>query len=777
MIGYNETSYEQEHKTQRPAGAGAGGMVMGEATISKGTPDELDDGALSRERVEQFLFECRNQPAWRREADRCCDYYDNNQLSPETVEKLKDRGQPPLIKNLVKPTIDTVLGMEAKSRTDWRVRPEDDNIANDDTAEALSLKLKHAETESRADRACSDAYAGQIKAGVHWVEVARESDPLKYPYRVKAIHRKEIHWDWRSVEPDLSDARYLIRRRWLEVDNAIGMMPQYAELFRQTTSGWAGFDMLMEQNTGLVQSWEIERDTKLDAHDWRDSALQQVCLYEIWYRKWVRGYMMTTPGGRSIQVDFDNPRHVQAIASGMVQVKMATFQKIRLAWYCGPHFLYDVPSPHDHGNYPYVPFFGYREDQTGIPYGLIRTMMSPQDEINARASRMLWSLNSKVVITDADSVTDHAKTADEIARPDAYVVLAKGRNPNSRFEIKDNSVIAQEQFQIMQESKQEIAEVSGVHKTLQGQQSGAKSGLAINSLVEQGMNTLGEINDNFRFSRRMVGEMLFTMIQQDLAGRPTRVTLGKGNSQKEVILNMPVIDQQTGEQTIQNDTGKVRAKVVLDDVASTPTFRMQQLTMLTDITRSLPPDIQALVMDFIVEATDLNGSYKIADRIRRAMNLPDDSPEGMQAQQQAAQKQQAIQDQGIALEMQLKQAKIGQLNATAAKTMAEAQAAGADDGQMAQMQQDAEQQVQELVAQIITLKTQLASRQYDADTKAQTAREKNAADIQKARIGSATQLEVAAIAHPAVDLNAVLLAVQALADRFDKITSTAGEKA
>lgn len=775
MIGYNETSYEQEHQTQKPASAG--GMVMGEATISKGTPDELEDGALPREQVEQFLFECRNQPAWRREADRCCDYYDNNQLSPETVEKLKDRGQPPLIKNLIKPTIDTVLGMEAKSRTDWRVRPEDDNIANDDTAEALSLKLKHAETESRADRACSDAYAGQIKAGVHWVEVARESDPLKYPYRVKAIHRKEIHWDWRSVESDLSDARYLIRRRWLEVDNAIGMMPQYAELFRQTTSGWAGFDQLLEQNTGLVQSWEIERDTKLEAHDWRDSTLQQLCLYEIWYRKWVRGYVMTTPGGASIQVDFDNPRHVQAIASGMVKVKMATFQKIRLAWYCGPHFLYDVPSPHDHCYFPYVPFFGYREDQTGVPYGLIRTMMSPQDEINARASRMLWSLNSRTVIADADAVADHAKTAEEIARPDAYVILNSKRTPQSRFEIKDGGTIAQEQFQIMQESKQEIAETSGIHKSLQGQQSGAKSGLAINSLVEQGMNTLGEINDNFRFARRMVGEMLFTLIQQDLAGHPTRVTVGKGNSQKEIILNMPVVDQQTGQTTIQNDTQRVRAKVVLDDVASTPTFRMQQLTMLTDITRSLPPDIQALVMDFIVEATDLNGSYKIADRIRRKLDLPDDSPEGQQAQQQAAQRQQAIQDQSIALEMQLKQAKIGQLNAAAAKTMSEAQAAGADSGELAQMQQAAEQQVQELVTQIATLKTQLASRQYDADTKLQTAREKNATDVQTARIASATQLEVAAIAHPVVDLNAVLQAVQALTERFDKITTTAGEKA
>lgn len=769
MNGYNDTSYQQ---TQMSAQAGPGGAIMGEVSITQDSPEELKDGALSREQVENFLFECRTQPAWRREADKCCDYYDNNQLSPETVEKLIERGQPPLISNLIKPTIDTCLGMEAKSRTDFVVRSEDDNIANDDTATALSLKLKHAETESRADRACSDAYAGQLKAGVHFVEVSRESDPLKYQYRVKPINRKEIHWDFRSIEPDLSDARYLIRRRWLDVENAIGMMPQYAELFRQTCGGWQGFDEMLEQNTNLVQSWEIERDTKLEAHDWRDTSLKQVCLYEIWYRKWVRDYVMTTPSGTSVQVDFNNPRHVEAIRSGMVTVKMATFQKVRLAWYCGPHFLYDVPSPHAHNYYPYVPFFGYREDQTGVPYGLIRTMMSPQDEINARKSRMLWNLNSKTVITDGDAVKDHKKAAQEVARPDGYIILDEKRKTGSQFQIKESSLLAPEQFQIMQESKQEISEVSGIHKTLQGQQSGAKSGYAINSLVEQGMNTLGEINDNFRFARRMVGEMLFTMIQEDLAGKPTRVTVGKGKSQREIILNMPVVDPQTGQMSIQNDTSRVRAKVVLDEVASTPTFRHQQLMMLTDAAKGLPPNIQALVMDFIIEATDINGSYKIADRIRSALNLPDDSPEGVAAQQQAMQKQQAIQDQQIALEMQLKQAKIKQLNAAAAKTIAEAQAAGAGEEETSEMQAAAEQQVQALVAQINTLKAQLASRQAETMAKMASDSAKNATELQKARIASATQLEVAAMAHPPTDLNAVLAAVQALTTKVESLSTT-----
>jgi hypothetical protein len=658
---------------QRPNGD----VVIGEAPTDNQNPneipDDLENTALPRAQVEMFLREIKHQPHWRREADRAADYYDGNQLSPETVEKLKDRGQPPLITNIIKPTIDTVLGMEAKARTDWRVRPEDDEECDDDLAEALTVKLKHAEIESRADRAVSDAYAAQIKAGLGWVEVAREHDPFKCPYRVRYVHRREIFWDWRSEQPDLSDSRYLIRRRWLELEHAIALMPQYAGLFRMTTGGWAGFDPLLEQDSRLVQSWEIERDTRIAAVDWRDIQRMRICLYEIWYRKWVRGYVMTLPNGTTMEADFNNPRHNEAIVSGIAQIKEATFQKVRLAWYTGPHFLYDVPSPYKHNQFPYVPFFGHREDLTNVPYGLVRTMVSPQDEVNARKSKMLWALNSRRVITDSDAVLDHAKASQEVARPDAYVIMNANRKPTSQFRVEPGGELATQQFQVMQEAKQEIAEASGIHKSMQGQQSGASSGLAINSLIEQGVNTLAEINDNYAYARRIVGEMLFEMVKQNLMQGPNKVTIGEGKGKKVIPLNMPAVDQETGQPTIVNNVTKVKAKIVLDDVPSTPTYRMQQLQMMTEITKSLPPQLQAQVVDFVIEATDMPKRHMLADRIRAAVGIqdPEQQQAAMQAQQQAAAIQQDMAQKAFVLDSALKAAQIRKTNAEAEKVQTE----------------------------------------------------------------------------------------------------------
>lgn len=711
-----------------------GNVVIGEEPSNSDgkLPEDLENTALPRGQVEMFLREIKHQPHWRREADRCADYYDGNQLSPETVEKLKDRGQPPLITNLIKPTIDTVLGMEAKTRTDWRVRPEDDGQCEDDLAEALSVKLKHAEIESRADRAVSDAYAAQLKAGLGWVEIAREMDPFKCPYRVRYVHRREIFWDWRAEAPDLSDARYLIRRRWLELEHAIALMPQYADLFRMTTGGWAGFDPLLEQDSRLVQSWEIERDTRIAAVDWRDIQRMRICLYEIWYRKWVRGHVMTLPNGTVMEVDFDNPRHQEAIVSGIAQVRSATFQKVRLAWYTGPHFLYDVPSPYKHGQFPYVPFFGYREDLTNVPYGIVRAMVSPQDEVNARKSKMLWSLNSRRVIADADSVVDHARAASEVSRPDAYVILNANRKPQSQFRVEPGSDLAAQQFQVMQEAKQEIAESSGIHKSMQGQQSGATSGTAINSLVEQGLNTLAEINDNYRYSRRLVGEMLFDLMRQNLLQGPAQVQIGEGKQRKIIPLNVMAVNQETGQQEVVNDVAKVKAKIVLDDIPSTPTYRAQQLQMLSEITKSLPPELQAQVIDFVIESTDMPKRHQLADRLRAAIGIH--TPEEQEA---AAQQQQAMQQHEMQLQTAERTAKIGETQAKAQKLMAEAKEIelnAGNGGAMGEMQSTFENQMRPLYQQISQLQQQVANRQQEIEVNFRK-------DIEKAQIDAAAKVE------------------------------------
>jgi len=626
---------------------------------------KLDPEALSIDKLDAFLYEIRLQPNWRRESDTDADYYDGNQLDHETLDDMQRLGMAPLIRNLIRPTIDVALGMEAKTRSDWRVQA--DNDKDQDVAEALSVKLKEAERESRADRACSDAYAQQLKAGIGWVEVSRELDPFKYPYRVSSVSRREIYWDWRAKEPDLSDARYLVRRRWLDLDILGLMFPDQKDLVDSLGFSRANWDTPLTDFPSIgARTWVIERDVTIPESDWRDSTRKRLCLYEVWYRVWKRGYVIRTPDGRTVEVDLNNPKHSVAIAAGAVDPIPAIFPKMRLSWWIGPHRIADMPTPYKHSNFPYIPFWGYREDLTNIPYGLIRSMRSPQDEINARLSKMMWLMSAKRVTMSGDAVDDVDEVRREIGRPDALIVLSKNfKEGKDVFKVDDQMQLSQQQFMVLKDAIDTFPKSAGIFNALMGesQPSGANSGVAINSLVEQGTTTLAEINDNYRYGRRAVGQAIVELIREDLGSEPSVVDadakFGQGTEKRRINLNSPKVDN--GVQMLDNDVQRSLVKVSLEDVPSTPSYRAQQLMMMTEMTKSLPPNIQAFVVPFILESSEMPHRREVADQVRKALGMGENNGQTFtkeQVDQMVQQKvEEAMQQSGLQIKQQELQVK------------------------------------------------------------------------------------------------------------------------
>ncbi|HIF9110508.1 TPA: portal protein, partial [Photobacterium damselae] len=177
------------------------------------------------------------QPDWRTAANMACAYYDNDQLPPNVVETLKKRNQPITVHNLIAPAIDGVLGMEAKTRTDLLVQSDDPDDETDELAEAINAEFADVCRLSRLDKARSDAYASQLKAGVGFIEVYRNPDAFAVKYKIKHVLRDEVFWDWLSTEPDWSDARWVMRRRWIDVDELKTLMPSKADIIEQAANG------------------------------------------------------------------------------------------------------------------------------------------------------------------------------------------------------------------------------------------------------------------------------------------------------------------------------------------------------------------------------------------------------------------------------------------------------------------------------------------------------------------------------------------------------------
>lgn len=681
--------------------------------------DHAKAPGLPLKELENFLTDIRNQPIWRPEAARAAGYYDGLQLTAPQLKVMKEKKMPIIIHNLIAPTIDGVLGLEVKTRRDVLVRAEDE--VSREVAEALNIKLKEARRLAYTDRAVADGFAALVKTGLGWVEVGTNDDPHKYRHYTKYIHRREIWWDWHAKSPDLSDARWLLREKWLDKDEAAAAFPQHRELIGWAIRNWRGFDAMMEHArddvADLINIWTEATSTEMDQDAWYDSERDRLRVFECYYRVFRMGEFLLMPDGRVIPFDKGNKFHAAALSNPHVEFRKAPTTDMRQAYFIGPHRIIDRPSPHAHGHFPYVPFWGYREDGTGIPYGLIRRMMPAQDEINHRRTKLTWLLNVKRIIMDDDAVTDMSieELQEQAQRADGVIILNKSRlnRDVNAFRIEQDFNIAQQQFAAMQDAMKLIQDTAGVYSAFLGQESGAKSGIAINSLVEQGTTTLADLLDNYNNARTMVHDLMLANIVADIGDKPSTVIvdLNEPRPTKRIVLNEPH-QTEDGRIEIRNRVRMTKTRVVLDDMPQSAGYRQQITQRMLELAGTLPQELQGVMIDLIVESTDVPKRDEIVKRLREAMGRSDPAdmtPEQKQAydeQQARQQQQQKLADMQMELALKEMHGRVLKLGAELRRINAQA---SVDEAKAEKLGTQMDAQTEKLYAEVDKLLTDMES--------------------------------------------------------------------
>lgn len=642
-------------------------------------PKAPEKGGLDTTRLLKLMSDINGQPDWRSLANRSCAYYDGDQLPPEVVNVLKERGQPITIHNLIAPTIDGVLGMEAKSRTDLMVIADDHDDELEQLAEAVNAEYSDMCRLGGLDRARGEAYGGQIKTGLGWVEVSRRSDPFGPRYKFSNVHRDEVYWDWHSREPDLSDCRWLMRRRWVDLDEAKTMFPSKAKALEWGVNDWAGMVSLTAVeglDPNLVSAYEEWSQFSGKEIEWCSRERDRVLLQVVYYRTYTMRQVLMLDSGRALEFDKSNQLHRAAIASGRARLERCPVAAIRESWFVGPHHLVDRHCTAPHNMYPLVPFWGYRKDRTGEPYGLIARAMPAQDEVNLRRIKLTFLLQAKRVIMDKDATNmSRDQVMEQVERPDGYIELNQDRanktSVSDAFKVEQDFNVAAQQFQVMQDSVKLIQDTMGVYAAFLGQGSTGQSGVAISNLVEQGATTLSEINDNYRMGCQQVGQLALAYLLEDMASkRNYKVTVNRDDPRrrKAVVIN---VEQEGGKLT--NDVSRLRAHIALAPIQQTAAYKQQLAERMTQAMSQLPPEAAAACFDLLVELMDVPRKAEFVERIRNALNIQKD-PEEMSDEERAAAEQQAqLTQMQQQMAMQEMQAKLAELEGKAAKWQAEAQ--------------------------------------------------------------------------------------------------------
>ena len=604
---------------------------------------------------------------WQMQVDE--DMYDNRQWTDEELYALSERGQAPLVFNVINNCVNWVLGTQRRTPTDFKILPR--TKAGSAAAEQKTALMKYLTDVNHSLYSHSEAFRDATKVGIGWLETGQSDPEDGTTVFDRSESWRNMLWDSTAVRYDLSDARYIQRVKWIDVDTGVSMFPARAELIRNSASvvipGGLGVDRLGDQPMDSIE--EAHFNTFMGHSGIAYSERPRVRMIECWFKKPAQVPVMK--GGQFSGELFDewSPGHWLAVKNGDSSLTIKVRETIYVAIMTEKGLVHAARSPYRHNRYPFTPVWGYKAASDGMPYGMIRLVRDIQRDLNKRASKNLHILSTTRITVQEGAVEDLEELRAEAARPDAMIVHVAGMPPPT---IETDTNLAAAHENLMTRDIEMIQQASGVTGENKGQQTSEISGKAITARQDQGSLTTSMFFDNLHRSKVLHGEKMLTNIEQFYTEEfQFRITNDRGAPDFKTVNSGHPDDAIT----------ETKADFIISEDDWHATARQAQAEMLIGLMTKLAstaPQVVMQTLDLVVESMDIPKRDEFVKRIRQlnGQKDPDSDPNKpdpeMEAKKQALAAQQAMQQRAAQAEIALTEAKVAQTQSTAAVNQAQA---------------------------------------------------------------------------------------------------------
>lgn len=740
------------------------------ATALAKTKEHPLDGAearkILRKLLDWFYFERTKQADNRLQMAMDADFYDGIQWDPEDAAVVESRGQMPLVFNEIAPMVDWLIGTERRTRVDWRVLPRSEDDV--ELADVKTKVLKYVSDINRVAFNRSRAFAQAVKVGVGWLDDGARDDPTQDILYSKCEDWRNVLWDSSSYELDLSDARYLFRWRWVDADIAEMMFPKRGAQIRRAVVDAGTMD---DADDDFYLGESIQRGGSMYATSagvYGEASRRRIRLIEAQFRMPAQVKIVAAGPMKGAHFSENDIALAQYLGSNPAAIMDRVMMRTHVAVFTETDLLALSPSIYRHNQFSLTPIWCYRRDKDRMPYGAIRRVRDIQNDLNKRASKALFMLNTNQIIADKGAVDDVNVARDEADRPDGYIE----KKPNSEFTIKRDTDAATGQIQMMTLDAQTIQRSVGVNNENLGRQTNAASGEAIKARQLQGSVSTTEPFDNNRYAIQVQGSKQLSLVEQFYAEEKVIRLTGSKGALDWVRINQPE-QQPDGSVRYLNDITASQADFVVSEQDYAGTLRQVLLDGIAQMAQRMPDPMMALRMYIIgMEFSDMPNKDEVAEEMRRAIGERDPNkeltPEEVQQQEQqmAAQAEaMAMQREQAALALEEQRAKVAKLNAEAQAIIARADGgegmAPDVEAKFRQVQESAQQQLEAMAEQL---------RKVQMDSSKEIMRIKNDADVrvEVARIDAAAKERVAEITAGANG------AMDEIMRRLDELSQAAG---
>lgn len=540
---------------------------------------------------------------WREEAKEDYEFVAGKQWTEDEIKAFREDGRPAITINKIKPLMNILSGYQRLNRydIDFLARSSDD---------VELCQVRRGVTKYVMDRCDYDSIESQVFldcaiGGVGWFGTR-----YKFDHEIQdgeaVIERVDpfgIYVDPEAHELDFSDAKFIIRAKWVDKDELKQVYPEQSDA--------------IENNYSVYDSIEKEDNTELDIDPLYYSAeLKKVRVVECWYKEHGKRTIFTTADGQQLPQE--------QVTQDMIQMGMITGSQdiprmqVKLCVFFDRTMLEELDSPYQHGEFPYVPMLYHFYGVGDVPAGFVRDLKDPQREVNKRRIQEMHLLNTSA--NGGGFIEEGAMTPQQESEfkrmnniPGHYQKVLPGTNAQGKIFEREPKNPPAAIIQAEQMAADDLKTISGINESILGVEVPSQaSGRAIELRQKQAVTHLAVIFDSLRRAKKKLAYLLWGrrghagLIPQFYTAEKTYRIEGE-NGQQFVTVNEQVAQQDPVAGVVMqtlNDLSQGEFDVVISDVESSVTHRQAQLWSLVDAVSKLgiPAD---LIFDTMIDLSDL----------------------------------------------------------------------------------------------------------------------------------------------------------------------------
>tara|TARA_B110000211_G_scaffold229267_1_gene286766 strand:+ start:4117 stop:6240 length:2124 start_codon:yes stop_codon:yes gene_type:complete len=563
-------------------------------------------------------------------AKKCDAYYRGEQWDEFDMQQLDDQGRPALTINTILPTVNAVLAEQSSKKADVQFKPR--GGGNQEVADVLTKVYAHIADNNKLDWMEAQVFSDGLIQDRGWFDVRVDfSDHVNGEVRIESKDPLDI-----IIDPD---AKHYDPRTWNEIFETKWMsLDEIEETYGQKEADQ--LRLLAETGTTLgadSMDFEEQRYGDTDEHNYGQQypgdpenarALRSIRVIERQYYR-LKDCMyyvdVVTGDQREIPSNWGKKKREEFADQFGLDIIQKKMRKVRWTVSADTVILFDDWSPY--GHFTLVPYFPYF--RRGKPFGMVRNLLSPQEQLNKITSQELHIVNTTANsgwIVESGSLS--GMTADDLEEHGAEtgLVLEFNRGSNPPTKIQANQ-IPTGLDRIGQKAARNIKEISGITDAMLGMDSPEVSGVAINAKQSRGSLLLQVPLDNLAKTRQYLAEKILQLVQSYYTEE--RVIQITDESDPYKPRNKLRVNEMTPEGEVINDLTLGEYDVIIGTAPARDNFDEMQFAEAIALREAGVP----IPNDMIVEYSHLSRKADIAERIRQQEGTAPPTEEQIQLQQ------------------------------------------------------------------------------------------------------------------------------------------------